>query len=464
MRVPIVSGIVTDGSGSFLTSYPTNREPILKDTGISEGFLGVPPGIVTRVETGLGADRGGINWNGVCYRVIGTKLVQVTATWGWLVLGDVGMGGPCAFDYSFDNLIVNSGTRLYYWNQTAGLRQVLDSDLGVVKDAIYVDGYTMTTDGNYLVVTELNDPTSVNPLKFGSAEDSPDAITGMVHLHGEVYAMGRYTIQTFQNVGGSDFPFRTVKTATIAMGSVGPRAKCKYYGTIAFVGGPENAAPGVYLMGAGDAEKISSQEVDAALAALSDDDLAAVWIEARVMNDDQRLIVHLPDHSWGFSMQVSRKSSVKTWCRYVTGQDGSGAYEGRGLVYCYGKWIVGSSTGQIGTLESDTAQHYGADVGWQFDTTLFYNEGNRGIITGIELIGTPGRGEDGRVMFSYTKDGQTWSMERATATGKPGQTRKRVAWRPGIRFESYLGLRFRGVDGALMGVARLECDVEPLDA
>lgn len=465
MRVPIISGVVASETGAFLVSYPINREPILRDLGIADGYLAVPPGITTKATTGFGADRGGINWNNVCYRVIGSKLVRVNSNWSIDTLGDVGPGGPCSFDYSFDNLIVGSGGSLFYWNATAGFRQVTDTDLGTVIDVIYVDGYTMTTDGTSLVVTELNDPMAVDPLKYGSSEESPDAITGLVHMHGEVYALNRYTTQVFQNIGGTGFPFQTVKTATVPYGCVGPRAKCKFMGTVAFVGGRENGAPGVYLLGPGDASKLSTGELDDALAALSDDELAAVWVECRTNNDDERLIVHLPSESWGFSSQVTKKSAVKTWCRYVTSTGVSGRYEGRGLVYCYGQWIVGSSSGQVGVLDWNTAQHYGADVGWQFDTTLIYNEANRGILTGIELIGTPGRGnDDGRVFFSYTKDGEVWSMERSTPSGKLGQHRKRVAWRPGIRFEQYMGLRFRGVDGSLMAMARLECDIEGLDA
>ena len=462
MRVPIVSGVRASETGDFLVSYPINYEPFLKDTGISEGYLARPPGIRTVATPGLGADRGGINWNGVCYRVMGTKLISVAADWTVTTLGDVGAGGVCAFDYSFDNLIVNSGTRLYYWNATDGFRQVTDADLGTVTDAIFVDGYTMTTDGTYLVVTELNDPMAVNPLKYGSAEESPDAIEGIVHMHGEVYAFGRYTIQVFQNVGGTGFPFQTVKTATVPKGCVGPRAKVKVLGTVAFVGGPENAGPGVYLMTAGDADKISSSDVDDDLAKLTDAELAAVWIEARVQSDDERIIVHTPYRSWGFTSQVTRKSSVKTWCQYVTATIPTGRYEGRGLVYCYGQWIVGSSDGKVGVLDRTTAQHYGQDVCWQFDTPLFYNEGNRGILTEIELIGTPGRGGTGTVFFSYTKDGETYSMERGTTSGKLGQRTKRVAWRPGIRFEQYMGLRFRGCDGSLMSMARLECQVDAL--
>ncbi len=465
MRIPVISGTVMTEAGEFLTSYPVNREPFLKDTGLSDGYLAIPAGITLAAATGLGADRGGINWNDTCYRVIGTKLCKVASDWTVTQLGDVGAGGVCALDYSFDNLIINSGTSLYYYNTTAGLRQVTDPDLGVVVDAIWVDGYTMTTDGEFIIVSDLTDPTSINPLKYGSSEESPDAVTGLLHMHGEVYVLNRYTIEIFQDIGGTGFPFQSVKTASIPYGCVGPRAKCKYLGSFAFVGGPENTAPGVYIAGAGEASKISSQEVDKALAALSAAELAAVWLEARVNEDDARLIMHLPDRSWGFSSQVSRKSSVKTWCQYVTGTGGSGRYEGRGLAYCYGKWIVGSSTGQVGYLDKSTALHFGAVVGWQFDTTLLYNESNKAILTGLELIGTPGRGDaDSRVFFSYTKDGELWSQERATSAGKLGERRKRPAWRPGIRFETYMGLRFRGADESMMGIARLEADIEPLES
>lgn len=462
MRVPIISGVTTSEEGRFLNSYPINREPVLKDTGLSDGYLAVPPGITLKA-TGPGPDRGGINWNGVCFRAMGSKLVRVNANWSVDILGDIGGGAVAGFDYSFTNLIINSADRLYYWNEIDGLRQVTDADLGPVVDAIFVDGYTMTTDGTSLVVTELNDPMAVDPNKYGSSEESPDPVTGLLHMHGEVYAFNRYTIQPFQNVGGNGFPFRVIKTASAPFGCVGPRAKCKYLGTAAFVGGPENAAPGVFLLGEGTANRLSSEEVENDLAELSEEELADVWIEARVSQSEQRLIVHLPERSWSFSSQVAQKSSVKTWCQYVTAKGTSGRYEGRGLVYAHGAWIVGSSTGQIGILDQATAQHYGEDVGWLFDTTLLYNEARGGIVNSVELVGTPGRGNaDSRIFFSYTRDGETWSMERAVSAGKLGERFKRPAWRPGCRFDTYMGMRFRGVDSSLMAMARLECDIEGL--
>jgi hypothetical protein len=77
MQVPLISGVVSTPDGDFLVSYPVNREPVLRDTSLSNGYLGVPPGI-TQVGSGPGEDRGGINWNGVCYRVMGTTLVSVS--------------------------------------------------------------------------------------------------------------------------------------------------------------------------------------------------------------------------------------------------------------------------------------------------------------------------------------------------------------------------------------------------
>jgi hypothetical protein len=110
-------------------------------------------------------------------------------------LGDVGGSGPVTLDYSFDRLIIRSGTSLYYWNATIGLVLVTDPDLGPVVDCMWVDGYTMTTDGTAIVVTELNDPTSVLPLKYGSAEEDPDPVTGLIKVRNEPYILGLNTIQ-----------------------------------------------------------------------------------------------------------------------------------------------------------------------------------------------------------------------------------------------------------------------------
>ena len=165
-QIPILSGIYTDTNSDFRTAYPRNLVPVMKTTGISDSYLRPADGIV-QLGTGPGTDRGGINWDGTCYRVMGSKLVSIGATGVTTTLGDVGNDGKSVtFDYSFDRLAIASNGNLFYWDGTT-LTQVSDVDLGTVVDMIWVDGYFMTTDGQYLIVTELNDPTQVDPIKYG---------------------------------------------------------------------------------------------------------------------------------------------------------------------------------------------------------------------------------------------------------------------------------------------------------
>lgn len=176
MQVPILNGIWTDGAADFRTAYPVNMAPIPKEQGISKGCLRPADGIVS-LGTGPGIDRGGTNWNGTLYRVMGTKLVSVNSAGVATTIGDVGGTGQVRFAQGFGRLAIASGGHLFYWDGVT-LSQVADPDLGTVLDLLWVDGYYMTTDGQYLVVTELADPTSVNPLwrpgPCGNASRSPD--------------------------------------------------------------------------------------------------------------------------------------------------------------------------------------------------------------------------------------------------------------------------------------------------
>ena len=78
VQIPILNGIYTDGSPNFRTSYPVNLIPVPKENGISSGFLRPADGLIA-TGTGPGVDRGGINWNGVCYRVMGSNLVSISS-------------------------------------------------------------------------------------------------------------------------------------------------------------------------------------------------------------------------------------------------------------------------------------------------------------------------------------------------------------------------------------------------
>lgn len=458
VAIPILSGVFVNRDGDFAASYPINREPIILESGLAAGYLRPAPGVV-QIGTGPGADRGGTRWRDLCYRVMGSDFVEVSPNGDATTIGPVAGDNVAAFAYSFDRLAVNAGERLYYLHE--GLfYQVTDPDLGRVLDLLWIDGYFMTTDGEFIVVTELLDPDSIDPLKYGSSEESPDPVTGLMKLRGEAYVLNRLTIEVFSNIGGTGFPFQRNDSALIEKGCVGPRAKAYIAETFAFVGGGENEAIGVYLAGAGQARKISSGDIDDELAALSDADLAALSVETLIDKDEQRLFIHLPQKTLVYYLNASVLAKEPVWAIRTSGIQMEDAYLPRGAVWVYGQWIVGDKNGRIGRIDSGVSTQFGDIAGWQFDTKLLYNESAKAILGEIELIGTPGRG--GRIFFSSTTDGRTWSMERSISAGVIGQRDKRMQWRPGRRFSNWLGLRFRGADEGTGSFARLEADIEPL--
>jgi hypothetical protein len=416
--------------------------------------------------TGPGIDRGGINWNGVCYRVMGTKLVTVANNGSVTVLGDV--GGPVntlvTFDYSFDRLAIASGGRLYYWN--GALTQVTDPDLGVVLDVVWVDGYFMTTDGTSLVVTELTDPTQVNPLKYGSSEVDPDPVVALLKLRNEVYALNRNTIEVFDNVGGDFFPFQRIDGAQIQKGVIGTFGCCVYLETVAFLGSGRNEQPGIYLGANATAQKISTQEIDILLLNYTEAQLATVKLEARNDKNHQHLYVHLPDRTIVYDAAASEALGEQVWFTLTTSQVGFSQYRARNLVWAYDKWLVGDpQSSTIGYMVQDIGSHWGQIVRWEFGTLIAYNEGNGAIFNELELVALTGRvalGVDPIISTSYSVDGLSWSQDRPIRVGTTGSTKKRLAWFQQGHMLNWRIQRFRGDTQAHLSFARLEAQIEAL--
>jgi hypothetical protein len=466
MQIPILNGIYTDSTPELRTAYPVNLVPVPKASGISNSFLRPGDGIMSN-GTGPGIDRGGINWRDKLYRVMGTKLVEINNAGTVTTLGDV--GGPIdqlvTFDYSFDQLAIASGGRLYYWNETT-LTQVTDPDLGVVLDFCWVDGYFMTTDGEFLIVTELTDPTQVNPLKYGSSEVDPDPVVALLKLRNEVYALNRNTIEVFDNVGGELFPFARIDGAQIQKGVIGTQGCCIFIERVAFLGSGRNEAPGIYVGAAAVTEKISTQEIDNLLLQYTEAQLALVKLEARNDKNHQHLYVHLPDRTIVFDASASKDLQTPVWFTLTTTLDGFDQYRARNMVWVYDKWMVGDpQSTSIGYLVQDIGSHWGQQVRWEFGTLIVYNESNGALFSELELVSLTGSvvlGKNPQISTSYSLDGQSYSQEKFISVGTIGNRKKRLAWFQQGHMRNWRIQRFRGDSDAHVSYVRLEAQIEAL--
>lgn len=465
MQIPIVNGIYTDDTPEYRTSYPKNMMPTPKVNGISSGYLKPADGLVEFTE-GTGYDRGGINWNGVMYRAIGKMLCKIDANGEITELGNIGgTNEQVTFSYSFDRLAVASVGFLYYYDGIS-LTRVTDSDIGTVLDVEWVDGYFMTTDGEYLIVTELTDPTQVDPLKYGSSEASPDPIKALLKLRNEIYALNRYSIEVFDNIGGSAFPFGRIESAQIDKGTVGTHASAVFLETIAFLGSGRNEAISIWLGNNATTRKISSREIDQLLSEYTEEQLEFTLLETRVENSNQFLYVHLPDKTLVYDASASEALQTPAWFILSSSLSGFGQYRAKNFVYCYNKWLFGDpTTYKIGYLDKTISSHFGDKIEWEFGTTIIYNEARGAIIHQLELIGLTGRvalGAEPVVSTAYSVDGITFTDYRSINAGTQGDRTKRLVWlQQGHMIDKRIQ-KFRGTSDLHMSVARIEAQIEPL--
>ncbi|MDB4278430.1 packaged DNA stabilization protein gp10 [Deltaproteobacteria bacterium] len=464
MQISILSGIYTDEESDIRTAFPLNLIPVPGKNGVSNGYLRPADGLV-QFGTGPGIDRGGINWNDVCYRVMGTKLVSISEAGVSTVLGDVGGVGQVSLTYSTDLLAIASGGNLFYWDG-ATLTQVTDVDLGVVLDVMFVDGYFMTTDGTNLVVTDLNNPLAVDPFKYGSAEVDPDPLLAVAKLRNEVHAIGRYTIEVFQNVGGAVFPFQRINGGHIRKGSIGTHSNCIFLNTIAFLGSGKEESPSIYLGDSATAARIATREIDLILQEYTEEQLSKVVLEAKVDKGHNLLLIHLSDRTLVYDASATGAFDRPVW--FVLGSElNGGQYRAKNLVWCYDKWLFGDpQAARHGFLSTSLSSHYGEIIGWEFGTQIIYTEGKGAIIHDLELVALPGRvelGKEPKISTSFSLDGETWSQEIYIDAGKIGNRTKRIVWFKQGFIRNWRIQRFRGTSDVRLSIARLEAFVEALN-
>jgi hypothetical protein len=462
MQIPILNGIYTDEKADFRTSYPRNLVPIPKSQGISAGYLRPADGIVADV-TGPGIDAGGINWDGIHYRVMGSKFVKIERSGAVVELGTVVPGGQAKFDYSFDRLAIVSGGNLYYWDGSV-FTQVVDPDLGTVFDVVWIDGYFMLTDGEFLIVTELSDPTSIDPLKYGSSEVDPDPILAIKEIRKEIYAINRNTIEVFQNIGGTEFPFQRIEGAQMTKGCLGTNSVTVFQDALAFLGSGRNEPLAVYIGINGNVVKISTREVDQGLQEFTETELINTIVEARVDESNEFLYVHLPDRTLVYDAAASRAVNAPAWFLLTSGVEETGKYKARNMVWIYDRWYVADEN-KIGYFTDEASTHWGSKVTWDFSTTIIYNESNGGIFHELELVALTGRvalDVDPQIWTDYSRDGETWSQRKYINSGKRGERNKRLLWLSQGMMENWRIQRFGGDSDSFLSIARLEAQLEPL--
>lgn len=477
-QLPIIAGDKASQSSEWIDALPQNMYAVDRPSVGSDGYLIDFPGfdITSVVNSASDFDRGGI-WVSALgfdghYRVIGENLYEIpfapdNTILPAVLIGPVLGSGQCSLAYSFNNLAIVSGGRLYYYNQTDGLRQITGAYVGSPIDITWGDNVFILTDGVNIYHSNPLDEEDYLPLDYGTAEFRPDPSLGVAfNEDSELVAFGSNSIEHFTNIGAENFLFRRIKQKAQKIGIVGTHAKGEFGNTYYMLGGRTNSQIGVYITESGASQKISSIAIDKILASYSADDLKTSIVEVIDIDGVQLCLIHCPNEVLCFNASAAKRVGVdRSWSLLMSSDADDYMSPMPHRAYNYVRdpnrkqWLVGDKQfAAVGKMNTDSGMQYGWAQECIFYTPVTKIESLS--VDSIELETVPGVGvvplpltsiypaDDAAVFVSLTYDGRTHGNEWTKFYGMRNVYNTRfIANRLGY-VRDKIGFRFRSISSA----------------
>lgn len=471
MQIPLTQGIKTDAQVQFVDALMENMiaEPdaVFGKKGYVTNFPGLKL-VDDSVEGGY--SRGGIYNDrfSQAYRVIGESLYSMKVD-GSIDknLGTIRGSRQVAMPFSFNTqAVITQGKGMYLYSPSSGLKEVTDPDLGSVIDGTWIDGYYFLVDRESPIVTDILAEDSIRQLNYGSAEIDPDPIIGCDKWRNFAVVFGSSTMEFYDNVGGTLFPFQRVESYTIYIGIVGTRAKVKLPNDAGFIvlGGARNEKVSFHFAVNGSSENISTKTVDRIIDSYSEDVLRDVLLEYVRDENQEYIYCHLPDKTLIYDITSSRELGFRQWSVIKTGlhtdSDYRGYWQGINAVKIprINEYTFGCRhNGNVTAFDRQSPMQLGKQqehILWSPLALI-----NKADINAIQPQIVNGRNvinRDESVFLSTTEDGISYSKEVNNMFGERGARWDQLLWRRIGYFNNWMGCRIRYVGKTNLTLFNLE--------
>lgn len=455
----LIKGDKVGSETDYRDALPVNMYAVEREMFGVKGYMLQMPGIASHA-TGSGVDRGAM-WNdkqNTQFRVSGTKLLKLDNE-TVIELGDIPGSSQASLDHSFNTQAIVADGRYYLYDETSGFREIEDEDLGTPIDVVWVDGYYFFTDGEFIYHTDIDDESSIDPLKFATAEFIPDYTYGVAKTEdNKVVVFGRYSIEYFVNVASEDFAFQRVPTRALKMGIVGTHCKAEVGGKMYVLGGRRDDAISLHLVGVGSTLKLGTREVDKTIAQYSEDELANARIESFEHDGYTFVIVHLPNETLLFNQSIATAAGIdQAWSILKSDVLGDTAWRAINGVFdqAANRWVFGDrQDSRIGKIDSTVSTHYGDIAEWLLYTPFNYIES--ASIDEVEIEVIPGftTEDDATVAISTTYNGLTYGKEWFEMYGEPNDYGKRFIIRRMGYVNDWVSFKLRGANTSRVAFGR----------
>jgi hypothetical protein len=478
IELPIAGGFYKSSVIPVNTQCCVNAYPVITQSADFERHsLFGTPGLnqLTSVDTGF--CRGALEMADVPYFVIGETLYRLNRTvmtsvdsFSTTTIGTIPGSTRVSMAQNGDQLmvLVPGGNGYIYDRTTDTFAQITDSDFvanGNPQHVIFIDSYFVcSTDTDKFICSNVNDGTSWDALDAGTAEADPDAIVAPAALNSRLFMLGSKTIQPFQNIGGSAFPFQAIPAATIPKGCYAPFSVITTNNAIVWIGGGENEAPGVWAYSSGYPEKISHEGIDHLLGQMTANELQAVVAWSYAENGAHFVGFGLDDSTIVYDFTSGRWHERKTRVYDEYGYPVEAPWRANAVVRAYNRTIVGdNASGKIGEASLNVYSEYGDEILRYFCSQPFENQGAPFRITKLEATTDSGAvssdESDPQIRLAFSRDGAVFGPERSRLIGKVGERHKRQIWRKNGRFDRRAVIKISFSDKSKFALVKMQAMV-----
>jgi hypothetical protein len=395
------------------------------------------------------------------YRVSGNALEKINADGSTEFLGNVAGQDPVSFANSFSTQCIVSDGKAYLYD-TVSLKQIVDPDLGSPIDATWFRGIYVFTDGEYLFHTDITDEFSISPLKYSSSEFASDSIKAVARNdQNQIIAFNRYSTEYFvfnasAPVGTSVLQVITGKAAKI--GIVGTHCKAELDGIFFILGGRKDESPSIHGLNGSQEATIATREIDKILSGYTEAELSRTYMEARTVDRDKFIIVHLLRHTLLYNHSISKQyGPAQAWSFVKSGSESDEVWRAKYGVFDprISKWIYGDTKeAKLAYLDAESAAQYDEHTESILYTPIMPLEAMS--IDKFEINTIPGYStSDFTSAFSLSRDGVTYGEEHWNKISVEGDyTTNYIARRLGYIPDS-ASMKFRFVSKDKMAMSRL---------
>lgn len=431
----------------FSAQRCVNWVPTVAESGaLSSRMLMQPSGLKVFKDTLVGANRGAQTMKGVPYFINGITLLSMSSFGVVTSHGEIEGAGrvSLANNGQFLVIVVPGGKSYAFDNATDTLTQITDTDFRTSDTVVFKDGFFVfsASDGSVFFNSALNDPFTYDALDFGTAEINPDRIVALHVNHNELFVPGEETIELFQNVGGSGFPFQRIPGANIQKGVHAKFSLIEFDNTFCFVGGGLNERSAVWkVAGSSSVVKISTDAIDNEIQKFTRDEISDSFAMTFAERGQFFAVftfesLNIPSRTFVYNATASALLGQKVWFELQAGVTDD-RYRVQSIVAAYGKLLVGDDrSGIVGELDRDTLSYYGDEIFRSSATQPFSQDGlpvfagefEATFESGVGL--TTGNGSDPQVRMDRSDDGgRTFNSETSRTIGKIGKFGQRSIWR-----------------------------------